>query len=140
MKVTNVHPALENVIVEFSEAITIIVDQHEFEFGFDGAICRFSYQDGKPVFDAPKEAKAGVRQLVDELRQFAKRIDALGLDPIEVSKFLGKYFRVDAKIYKALRDVQIRIRSNEMPIYDEPAPPENSLGVPGEQAENAGAN
>jgi hypothetical protein len=122
-------------MIDYSEAISTIVDQYEFEFRLDGAICRFSHQDSKPVFDTPKEVKAGMEQLVDELRQFAKRMDALELDPIEVSKFLGKYFRTDAKIRKALRNMRVSIRSDQIPIFDEPAPPENSLGVPGEQAE-----
>jgi hypothetical protein len=124
-------------MVEVSEAISAIVDQYEFDFGLDGAICRFSYQHGKPVFDVSKEAKAGVEQLFNELRQFEKRIGSLKLDPLEVSKFLGKYFRTDAKIWKALRDMQVVIRSDDLPIYDEPH--EDLLGVPGEQAEKAAA-
>lgn len=138
MKINNLHPAVTKAVVEYSETISTIVDQYEFEFRLDGAICRFSHQNSKPVFDAPKEAKAGVRQLVDELRQFTKRVDALELDPIEVSKFLGKYFRTDAKVRKALRNMRVSIQSDQIPIYDDPAPPEGSLGVPGEQAENAG--
>jgi len=139
MRINNVHPAVKKAMVEFSEAISVIVDQYEFDFRLDGAICRFSHQDSKPVFDASKEAKVGVRQLFDELRQFKKRIDSLELDPVEVSRFLGKYF-TDAKIWKALRDMRVKIRSDEIPIYDEPPPPEDLLGVPGEQAENAGAD
>jgi hypothetical protein len=138
MKMNNVHPAVTKAVIEYSETISTIVDQYEFEFRLDGTICRFSHQNSKPVFDAPKEVKAGVRRLVDELRQFAKRMDALGLDPIEVSKFLGKYFRTDAKVRKALRSMRVRIQSDQIPIYDKPALPEDSLGVPGEQAENAG--
>ena len=132
-----VHPAVEKAVVEFSEAISVIVDQYDFDFRFDGTTCRFYYQDGKAVFDASKEAKAGVRQLVDELRQFEKRIDSLELDSVEVSKFLGKYFRTDAKIRRALRDMHVKIQSDDIPIYDEP--PEDLLGVPGE-AEIASAD
>ena len=128
----SVHPGVKKVMVEFSEAISLIVDQYEFDFGLDGAICRFSYQHGKPVFAVSKEAMAGVEQLFDELRQFEKRIGSLKLDPLEVSKFLGKYFRTDAKVWKALREMRVKIRSDDIPIYDEP-------GVPGEQAENAAA-
>jgi hypothetical protein len=132
MKLTNVHPAVKKAMVEFSETISVIVDQYEFDFRLDGAICRFSHQDNKPVFDASKEAKVEVWQLFDELRQFEKRIDSLELDPVEVSKFLGKYFRTDAKIWKALRDMRVKIRSDEIPIYDEPPPPEDPLDAPGE--------
>jgi hypothetical protein len=138
MKINNVHPAATKAVAEYSETISTIVDQYEFEFRLNGAMCRFSHQNSKPVFDAPKEVKAGVRQLANELRQFAKRMDALELDPIEVSKFLGKYFRTDAKVRKALRNMQVSIQSDQIPVYDEPAPPEDSFGVPAEQAENAG--
>ena len=58
-----VHPGVRKVMVEVSEVISAIVDQYEFDFGLDGAICRFSYQHGKRVFDVSKEAKAGVEQL-----------------------------------------------------------------------------
>jgi hypothetical protein len=132
MKMKSVHPGVKKVMVEFSEAISVIVDQYEFDFGLDGAICRFSYQHGKPVFAVSKEAMAGVEQLFDELRQFEKRIGSLELDPLEVSKFLGKYFRTDAKVWRALRDMRIAIRSDDIPIYD-------GADEPGEQAENAGA-
>lgn len=140
MKINNIHPAVMKAVAEYSETISTIVDQYEFEFRLDGAICRFSHQNSKPIFDAPKEVKAGVRQLVDELRQFAKRMDALELDPIEVSKFLGKYFRTDAKVREALRNMRVSIQSDQIPIYDEPALPEGSLGVPSQQSEKAGAN
>jgi len=132
-----VHPGVKKVMVEISELISAIVDQNEFDFELDGAVCRFSYQDGKPAFDISKEAKAGVERLFDELRQFEKRIDSLELDPLEVSKFLGKYFCTDAKIWKALRDMQVAIRSDDIPIYDEPL--ESFLEVPGEKGENATA-
>jgi hypothetical protein len=107
-------------MVEVSDAISAIVDQYEFDFGLDGAICRCSYQHGTPVFDVSKEAKAGVEQLFNELCQFETRIGSLKLDPLEVSEFLGKYFRTDAKVWKALRGMQVVIRSDDIPIYDEP--------------------
>jgi hypothetical protein len=132
-----VHPGVKKAMVEISEAISVIVDQYEFDFTLDGAICRFSYQHGKPAFEVSKVATAGVGRLFDELRQFEKRVGSLELDPLEVSKFLRKYFRTDAKIWKALRDMQVIIRSDDIPIYDEP--PEDLLGVPGEKAENAAA-
>jgi hypothetical protein len=132
MKMKYVHPGVRKVMVKVSEAISAIVDQYEFDFGLDGGSCRFSYQLGKPVFDVPKEAKAGVETLLEELSQFEKRIGSLELDPLEVSKFLGKYFRTDAKVRKALRDMRITIRSDDIPTYDEPA-------VRGEQAENGAA-
>jgi hypothetical protein len=115
-------------MVEVSELISAIVDQYEFDFGLDGAICRFSYQHGKRVFDVSKEAKAGVEQLFNELRQFETRIGSLKLDPLEVSEFLGKYFRTDAKVWKALRGMQVVIRSDDIPIYDEP--PKGLVEVP----------
>jgi hypothetical protein len=134
MEMKYVHPGVKKVMVETCELISVIVDQYEFDFRLDGAVCRLSYQHVKPAFDISKEAKSGVEQLFAELRKFEKRIGSLELDPLEVSKFLSKYFRTDAKIWKVLRDMQIVLRSDDIPIYDEP--PEDLLEVPDEKAEN----
>jgi hypothetical protein len=132
----HVHPGVKKKLVQLSKGITLIVDQYEFEFKLDGAICRFSYQEGKAAFKIPKQVKAGAKQLLGELRQFETRVGSLGLNPLDVSKFLGRYFRADAKVWTALRDMHLEVHSRDIPVYEAP-PGEELLEVADEQAENA---
>ena len=133
---THVHPGVKNKLIELSNCIGLIVDQYEFKFKLEGAICRFSYKDGKSAFKILKEVRAGARQLLGELQQFETRVSSLGLNPLEVSQFLGRYFRTDAKVWKALRDMQFKVQSPDIPIY-EPPPGEELIEAADEQGENA---
>ena len=61
------------------------------------------------VIGVPEELYAELERLFSEICRFEKRTKSLNLKPLDVKRFLYKYFRVKAEINKALRHVSVSV-------------------------------
>ena len=131
----HVHPGVKKKLVQLSKGITLIVDQYEFEFKLDGAICRFSYQEGKAAFKIPEQVKAGAKQLLGELRQFETKKQTFGTESARREQISWKVFPGGCQgLDVAARDMHLEVHSRDIPVYEAP-PGEELLEVADEQAE-----
>lgn len=100
----------ETVTKRANAAIAKIVDQHAFVFKLDGHQCRYVHEHGEAsVIGAPEEFHAELNRLFSEICRFEKRTKSLDLRPLDVKRYLYKYFRVKAEINKALRHVSVSV-------------------------------
>jgi hypothetical protein len=80
------------------EAYNKIHETSEFIFDLDGQKCRMSYVDGVHMWELPDEVKPKLNALLEATNGFEEQILSLQLDEREVSLFLSKYFKRNARI------------------------------------------
>lgn len=91
-------------------AIAKIADQHAFVFKLDGHRCRYIYEHGEAkIIGIPEEFHTELNRLFHQIARFEKRIKSLNLRPLDVKRYLYKYFRVKAEINKAMRHVSVSV-------------------------------
>ena len=91
-------------------AIAKVEDRYAFDFKLEGHQCRYVHEHGEAsVIGAPEEFHAELNRLFSEICRFEKRTKSLDLRPLDVKRYLYKYFRVKAEINKALRHVSVSV-------------------------------
>jgi hypothetical protein len=100
---------MPNVALSLSEAVAICGAQDKvwevgsFVFQLGSRECVYWYLDGLETYSVPDEVRPDLEALVEAIKTFEQRILAMKLDEREVSLFLSKYFRMNARTVAARR-------------------------------------
>jgi hypothetical protein len=101
-----------------SKAISAVVNDRGFEFRFGRRRCQFAHHDGAEYFSAPNaRVETELPKLLDHIHTFIRQIESLDVDPLEVNRFISKYFSCEAKTIKALRGLRV-VELEEWTITD----------------------
>lgn len=74
--------------------------------------CHYEHYHGIQVVDiSDKRQVDEFWKLLNYIDQFQEQISVLRLDPLEVSKIIYKYFKMEAKTMKALRRIRVDVSS-----------------------------
>jgi hypothetical protein len=94
---------MQDVTLPLTEALAIweaynkVHDTSEFVFELGGRKGRMSYVDGFHMCELADEARPNLNALLEATKAFEERILSLQLDEREVSLFLSKYFKRNAR-------------------------------------------
>ena len=94
---------MPSVTLSLSEAVAICGAQDKiweiggFVFQLGSRECGYLYLDGLETYSVPDEVRPDLEALVEATKTFEERILAMKLDEREVSLFLSKYFRMNAR-------------------------------------------
>jgi hypothetical protein len=84
--------------------------RHAFDFKLEGRRCCHVHERGEIVLiGIPDKCCAAISQLFREINRFEKRTKSLNLRPLDVKRYLYKYFRTKVEINKALRHVSVSV-------------------------------
>ena len=101
-----------------SEAISEVVNDRGFEFKFGRRRCHFAHHDGAEYFSAPNaRVETELPKLLGHIHALMRQIESLDVDPLEVNRFISKYFSCEAKTIKALRSLRV-VELEERKITD----------------------
>jgi len=114
---------MRDVTLPLAEALVIweaynkIHDTSEFVFELDGHKCRMSYVDGIHMCEVPDEVRPKLNKLYEATVAFEEQILSLQLDEQEVSLFLSKYFKRNARTVterKLIRRIDLQSKLEDM--------------------------
>jgi hypothetical protein len=114
---------MRDVTLPLAEALVIweaynkIHDASEFVFELDGHKCRMSYVDGIHMCEVPDEVRPKLNKLYEATVAFEEQILSLQLDEQEVSLFLSKYFKRNARTVterKLIRRIDLQSKLEDM--------------------------
>ena len=114
---------MRDVTLSLAEALVIweaynkIYDASEFVFELDGHKCRMSYVDGIHMCEVPDEVRPKLNKLYEATVAFEEQILSLQLDEQEVSLFLSKYFKRNARTVterKLIRRIDLQSKLEDM--------------------------
>jgi hypothetical protein len=94
---------MQDVTLPLTEALAIweaynkIHETSQFIFELGGQRCRSSYVDGIHMWEVPDEIRAKLETLLKATKALEEEISALQIDEREVSLFLSKYFKRNAR-------------------------------------------
>lgn len=101
-----------------SEAISEVVNDRGFDFQFGRRRCHFAHHDGAEYFSAPNaRVETEIPKLLDHIHAFITQIETLDVDPLEVNRFISKYFCCEVRTIKALRNLRV-VELEERTITD----------------------
>ena len=114
---------MRDVTLPLAEALVIweaynkIHDTSEFVFELDGHKCRMSYVDGIQMCELPHEVRPKLNTLLEATVAFEEQILSSQLDEQEVSLFLSKYFKRNARTVterKLIRRIDLQSKLEDM--------------------------
>jgi hypothetical protein len=106
-------PLMQNRTLSLSKAVAICRAQHRmweiggFEFRLGGQGCAYLYVDGLETYSPPDEVRLDLEALIEATRTFEHQILQMKPDQHEVSRFLSKYFRMNARTVAERRILRI---------------------------------